>query len=119
MSRDINIQKMSESLRQEFQMAWQSTLERGNLYPLVEFYSRNELQLKRYYGLSINDVLGMTPDTLDKISAVGTKAEKKSVATNPLSSLLIDERQSPTQMALPILAVGLALGGAYLIFKSF
>jgi hypothetical protein len=111
--------QMAESLKWEFQVAWQQTLQQGNLYPLVEFYNANEAQLQREHNISLNELLGLNPNTLNDLAdrSSGQSVKSTRFDSNPLT----DISSRPLQYAgkaISWIAFIALLGGGFYIYKS-
>ena len=110
---------MAESLKWEFQVAWQQTLQQGNLYPLVEFYNANEAQLQREHNISLNELLGLNPNTLNDLAdrSSGQSVKSTRFDSNPLTDISSRPLQY-TGKAISWIAFIALLGGGFYIYKS-
>lgn len=112
--------QMADSLKWEFQVAWQQTLQQGNLYPLVEFYNSNEAQLQRDYNISLNELLGLNPNTLNDLAyrTSGAAVQPRQVQSNPITGLTTNRPLEYTGKALSWVAFLALAGGVFYIYKS-
>lgn len=115
-----SIKQMTDTLRQEFRIAWQQTVQVGNPYPLVEFYNANERELQENYNITLNDLLELDGDFLQELAdgSGGTTAVNPPIEGNPLSQL-VTKNPKRTERRFSTVAILAFAAGAYLIFKSF
>jgi hypothetical protein len=112
------INDMTADLRYELEVAWQQTVQQGNLYPIIEFYNRHEARLQRDYDLSLNELMGFDPNKFTQRNKITPAIELKESSENPLSGLIFykPKMANNTVSALSILMFA---AGAFLIIKSF
>lgn len=114
----------TESLRQRFKTAWQSTMQGGNMFPMIQFYNENENELNRH-DIYLYDLLGdgyavgSKLASIEKIKTASTPTEMERSGTKetPIQGLVIG-RGDRTGRGLPIIAIIAFLAGATLILKS-
>ena len=112
---------MTADLRQELSVAWQQTVEQGNLYPMIEFYNRHEARLQNDYGLSLNELMGINHNDLNIPSAeppIRPTIKVEDSPENPLSGLVFQQPKR-TENTFSTIAIGAFALGAFLIIKSF
>lgn len=116
------LDSMTANLRYELQVAWQQSVQQGNIYPLIIFYNKYEQTLRYEYNLSLNELIGIDPNDLvssnNKTSREGNIKNQKEEQGNPLTEIVFKQtnRSKGTFSIVSILALSV---GAILIIKSF
>ena len=103
---------MSDTLKQQYQIAFQQTLNQGNLNPLVEFYNSNEMALHRKYNISLSQLLDLNQEQLTALGNLGTTVNQPVLQAQREGNLLTD-------LIYPITAILAGGVGLLLIVKSF
>lgn len=67
MSEQTTIGHLTEQLRAEYAVAMQVSAETGSPAALVEFFEANDASLQKNYGISLQELLNISPETLEKV----------------------------------------------------
>jgi hypothetical protein len=117
--------QLSEQLRQELSAAYFQSMIQGSMNPLVEFYRANELALAKEYHISLNNVLGITQDDMDRVGAFNinnyyqNQQLPQPQIENETNSLLNDNQKDFFERTiLPFVGIACVSYGIYLITKS-
>jgi len=112
------LNEMTADLRGEFDVAWQQVVQQGNLYPLIEFYNRNELKLQQDYGINLNELLGFNPNNLNIKPTNSAQPKVREQLGNPLTDLALEDINK-TSRGFSLISILALSGGLFLIIKSF
>jgi hypothetical protein len=100
-------------LKGEYKKAAIKSAEIGSSQPLIDFYNKNEARLTQEYGVSLNQVLGVSAQGQQMLNEMGTPIEK-----------VINENKDTSKstfrrIVLPL--IGIIAGGAAIVilFKTF
>lgn len=100
-------------LKGEYEAAAKKSAEIGSSQPLIDFYNRNETKLSQQYGISLNQVLGVSPQGQQMLTDMGT----------PMEQVIRDNKDNSKStfksIVLPI--IGILAGGAavVILLKTF
>jgi len=99
-------------LKGEYEDAAKKSAEIGSSQPLIDFYNKNETKLSQQYGISLNQVLGVSPQGQQMLTEMGTPMEQV-VKDNEDKS-----KSTFKRIVLPLL--GIIAGGAAIVilFKT-
>lgn len=99
-------------LKGEYEAAAKKSAEIGSSQPLIDFYNKNETKLSQQYGISLNQVLGVSPQGQQMLTEMGT----------PMEQVIKDNKDNSKStfksIVLPI--IGIIAGGAAIVilFKT-
>tara|TARA_R110001592_G_scaffold249273_1_gene511773 strand:+ start:693 stop:1064 length:372 start_codon:yes stop_codon:yes gene_type:complete len=99
-------------LKGEYEAAAIKSAEIGSSQPLIDFYNKNETKLSQQYGVSLNQVLGVSQQGQQMLTDMGTPMEQV-VKDNEDKS-----KSTFKRIVLPLL--GIIAGGAAIVilFKT-
>lgn len=96
-------------LKLQYEEAALKSAETGDSQPLIKFYNKNEGELSQKYGISLNQILNVSPQTQEILNEMGTPLETLAETNTDLDS----KKSVFTRIVLPIL--GIIAGGAAVI----
>ena len=99
-------------LKGEYEAAAVKSAEINSSQPLIDFYNKNEVKLSQQYGISLNQVLGVSQQGQQMLTDMGTPIEQV-VKDNEDKS-----KSAFKRIVLPLL--GIIAGGAAIVilFKT-
>jgi hypothetical protein len=129
MEKGKGISKLSADLKSKLSLAYLDAVLQGSPAPLVDFYTRHEATLKNNYGVSLNQILNLDKEGLERVRNIRLKqpannteqgAEQGGVQKNsePKSKESNQESISSFDWIYPTGGLIAAGVGVYLIYKS-
>jgi hypothetical protein len=99
-------------LQGEYNTAAIKSAEIGSSQPLIDFYNKNERKLTQQYGISLNQVLGVSPQGQQMLNEMGTPIEQL------VNENKDDKKSTFRRIVLPM--IGILAGGAAIVilFKT-
>jgi hypothetical protein len=97
------------NLKEEYGVAVMEAHSVGSFQPLVKFYNDNEQELETNYGISLNDLIGLSEDAQNSLTNYG---EPIPLTSEPSYSEKVERIMK--ELVLPILGI-IAGGTAVLI----
>jgi hypothetical protein len=133
MEKGKGISKLSADLKSKLSLAYLDAVLQGSPAPLVDFYTRHEATLKNNYGVSLNQILNLDKEGLERVRNIRLKqpannteqgteqgAEQGGVQkiSEPKSKESNQESISSFDWIYPTGGLIAAGVGVYLIYKS-
>ena len=99
-------------LKEEYNQAAVKSAEIGNSQPIIDFYNKNETKLSQQYGVSLNQVLGVSQQGQQMLTDMGTPMEQ-AVKEN-------EDKSASTFKGVVLPLIGILAGGAAIVilFKT-